>query len=174
MTTTTQTKTTTSNSAIPRLFGLEGDGWLRHANPVSVWTRFAALPLIILAIWSRDWIGWLSLVPITLSVVWMAVNPLFFRPPKSTDNWASKSVLGERIWTESDRATLPRHFRTQWATVAQLYQTVGLGILTYGLIVLDPLATVAGLFITQGGKAWFLDRMVLLYEGTSSDEQFVQ
>jgi hypothetical protein len=28
---------------------------MRHANPVSVWTRFAVLPLLALAVWSREW-----------------------------------------------------------------------------------------------------------------------
>ena len=176
MTTNTETKTTVPNSAIPRLFGLEGDGWLRHANPVSVWTRFAALPLLAVAIWCRDWIGGLSLVPIALALVWMIVNPLFFRPPRSTDNWASKGVLGERIWTETDRAALPPHFRTQWATIVQLYQVVGVALLTYGLIVLNPVAAVSGLLLTQACKSWYLDRMVLLYEEMPlrSDQQFVQ
>ena len=35
--------------SVTKLFGLEGDRWLRHANPVSVWTRFAVLPLLALA-----------------------------------------------------------------------------------------------------------------------------
>ena len=28
------------------LFGLKGENWLRHANPLSVWTRFAVVPLL--------------------------------------------------------------------------------------------------------------------------------
>jgi Family of unknown function (DUF6653) len=47
--------------SVNKLFGLEGDKWMRHANPVSVWTRFAVLPLMALAVWSREWIGWWSL-----------------------------------------------------------------------------------------------------------------
>ena len=42
---------------VTKLFGLEGEGWMRHANPVSVWTRFAVLPMGALAVWSREWIG---------------------------------------------------------------------------------------------------------------------
>ena len=61
---------------ISRLFGLEGDRWMRHTNPVSVWSRFSVLALLALAIWSRDWIGWLCLVPVALALVWMMVNPL--------------------------------------------------------------------------------------------------
>src|SRR5215218_4741490 len=86
----------TMSISVTRLFGLEGDRWLRHANPVSVWTRFAVLPLLALAIWSREWIGWWSLAAVALVLVFMMVNPLLFPPPRSTRNWASKGVFGER------------------------------------------------------------------------------
>jgi hypothetical protein len=55
--------------------------------------------VIALAIWSRDWIGWWSLLPIALAIVWMMVNPLLFATPRSTRNRASKGVFGERIWS---------------------------------------------------------------------------
>ena len=41
----------TSEQRIARLFGLTGDAWMRHANPISVWTRFSCLSLLALAIW---------------------------------------------------------------------------------------------------------------------------
>src|SRR5919108_2649722 len=28
---------------VAKLFGLQGEAWMRHANPLSVWTRFAVL-----------------------------------------------------------------------------------------------------------------------------------
>jgi hypothetical protein len=43
-------------------------------------------------------------------------------------------------------------------------QVVGMAILVCGLVELDLLAVVSGLLITQTAKAWFIDRMVLLYE----------
>ena len=43
-------------------------------------------------------------------------------------------------------------------------QVAGLAVLVYGLVALDLLAVVSGLVITQTAKAWFLDRMVLLFE----------
>jgi uncharacterized protein DUF6653 len=160
------------STTITRAFGLEGEAWMRHANPVSVWTRFAALPLLALAIWSRDWIGWLAVVPVALAVVWIAVNPLFFRPPRSTHNWASRAVFGERISTEADPAALPRQFRSRATTVATIGQVAGLALMAYGLVTLDLLATVAGLVVTQGAKAWYLDRMVLLFEHMKGDEPY--
>ena len=150
--------------SVARIFGLEGDSWMRHANPVSVWTRFLVLPMLMLAVWSRDWIGWWSLAPIALSLVWMAVNPLCFATPRSTRNWASKGVLGERIWAEGDKESFPSQFRTRALVVAAAYQSVGMALMAYGLVVLDPLATIAGLLIVQGGKAWYIDRMALLFD----------
>jgi uncharacterized membrane protein len=39
-----------------------------------------------------------------------------------------------------------------------------MAIMVYGLVELDLLAVVSGILITQAAKAWFIDRMVLLYE----------
>lgn len=154
----------THDRKVAKAFGLEGEGWMRHANPISVWTRFAALSLLSLAVWSRDWIGVWCLIPVTLAVVWMFVNPLFFKAPESTRNWASRSVLGERIWVDRDRIDLPEQFRSRAPSlVANVYSAIGMGLLAFGLVDLNILATVTGLLITHGGKVWYLDRVTLLF-----------
>jgi hypothetical protein len=117
-------------------------------------------PLLVLSIWSRDWIGWWSLIPIALSVVWLCVNPLFFTEPRSTNNWASKGVFRERIWTEGDRSAFPTEFRSRVPAVTMIFQAAGLAVLIYGLVVLDPLASVTGIVIMQLAKLWYIDRMV--------------
>jgi hypothetical protein len=151
--------------SVNKLFGLEGDRWMRHANPVSVWTRFAVLPLLALAVWSREWIGWWSLAAVALVLVFMMVNPLLFRGSGSTRNWASKSVFGEHIWSDRDTVELPRQFVTSKVPAASTaIQVAGVALLAYGLVKLDLLTVVAGLVLTQTAKAWYLDRMVLLYE----------
>ena len=140
----------TGEHRVAKLFGLEGDAWMRHANPLSVWTRFGVLPLLAVAIWSRDWIGWWCLVPVALSVVFMMVNPLLFPPPRSTRSWASKAVFGERIWTDRIRVTLPDQFaRSRVPAVAQICQLVGVAVLVGGLIELDLFAVVIGIVFTQ-------------------------
>jgi hypothetical protein len=150
--------------SVNKLFGLEGDRWMRHANPASVWTRFAVLPLLVLAVWSRDWVGWWSLAAVALALVFMMVNPLLFPPPRSTRHWTSKGVFGERIWTERDKTELPPQFRSRVLSVTYAIQVVGMAVLVYGLVRFDLLATVTGLVIAQTAKAWFIDRMVLLFE----------
>ncbi|WP_371404646.1 hypothetical protein OHA10_03085 [Kribbella sp. NBC_00662] len=163
--------TTTRETKLAQMFGLDGDSWMRHANPVSVWTRFSVLPLLTISIWSRDWIGWWSLIPIALSLVFMVVNPVLFPAPRSTRYWASKAVFGERIWAERNSVEIPEQFRSQVPNVTYTFQLVGMAFWVYGLLVLDHIglvAVVAGLVIVQCAKAWCLDRMVLLFEQLKS------
>jgi hypothetical protein len=160
-----ETTKVTGERRVAKLFGLEGETWMRHANPASVWTRFAVLPMLAISIWSRDWIGWWSLVPLALSLVFMVVNPLLFPKPRSTRNWASKGVLGERVWADRTAVELPEPFRvSRVPAVTQAIQVVGIAVLALGLVEFDLLMTVAGIVILQTAKAWYLDRMVLLFE----------
>jgi hypothetical protein len=154
----------TVETRVARAFGLSGENWMRHANPVSVWTRFAVLPLLAVSIWSRDWIGWWSLVPIVLSLVFMVVNPLLFPRPRSTRNWASKGVLGERIWADRKAVEIPQQFTSSVPNIAVAFQIVGMGVMSYGLVVLNVGDVITGIVIVQCAKAWFIDRMVLLFE----------
>ena len=159
------TESTTADSRIAKAFGLSGEnGWMRHANPASVWTRFSVLSVLSLAIWSRDWIGIWCLIPVALAIAWMFVNPLLFKAPASTRNWASRTVLGERIWVDRDKIELPEQFRSRAPSlVANVYSMIGMGLLAYGLVDLNLLATLTGILITHGGKAWYLDRVALLF-----------
>ena len=154
----------TAGARLPTVFGLQGDGWMRHASPASVGTRFTVLPLLAVSVWSRAWLGWWCLLPVALSIAWMFLNPRVFSRPRSTKNWASKAVLGERIWIEADRSSLPVAFRSRVPSLAQWYQALGLPFIVYGLIDFDVVATFAGVLIVLGGKLWYLDRMVLLFE----------
>ena len=104
------------------------------------------------------------MIGVGLAIVWMFVNPLLFKAPKSTRNWASRTVLGERIWVDRNKVELPEQFRSRAPSlIANSYSTIGMGLLVYGLVDLNLLATVTGILITHGGKAWYLDRISLLF-----------
>jgi hypothetical protein len=154
----------TMEQRVARRFGLEGDAWTRHANQLSVWTRFSCLSLIALAVWSRDWIGWYCLIAVMVATVWTVVNPRLFRVPASTSNWVSKSVFGERIWANRRSVDIPRQFQSRVPNLANAYSCIGLAFLTYGLVALNVWFVVAGIVVVHGGKLWFLDRIVLLFE----------
>lgn len=61
-----------------RAMAMDDATWQRHVNPWSVWTRVPIIGLLVLAIWSRVWLGWWCLVPIAALVVWAVVNPRAF------------------------------------------------------------------------------------------------
>lgn len=60
---------------IAAAFAMDDATWRRHANPWSVWTRFAAFPLLVLAIWSRVWLGWWAFVPVGVMMILLWYNP---------------------------------------------------------------------------------------------------
>src|SRR3954452_10504867 len=142
-----------------RLFGLQGDAWLRHANPWSVYTRIPIPAALTVAVWSRTWIGWWSLVPVGLVCLWTVLNPTAFPPPRSLDHWASKAVLGETFWSERKTVPIPRHHVTAGKLLVPL-NTVGFAVVVWGLVVQDPWIAATGLAVHMAGKNWFLDRMV--------------
>ena len=154
----------TMENRVAQLFGLRGDAWMRHANPRSVWTRFSCVSLFVIAVWSRDWIGWYCLIPIAAATAWTWINPRLFGVPASTRNWASKSVFGERIWTDRRNIQIPAQFTSRVPNLANAYSCIGLAMLVYGLVALEVWAVIAGIVIVHGGKLWYLDRMVLLFE----------
>jgi hypothetical protein len=153
----------TLENKISQLFQMDEATWTRHSNPWSVWTRNTVLPLLILGIWSRIWLGWWSLLLVAVALLWNWVNPRLFAQPETTDNWASKAVFGERVWMNRDTIPVP----TQHQSMPNILTTVaaiGTGFVAWGVIELDIWITLFGVALIYAGKLWFLDRMVWLYE----------
>jgi hypothetical protein len=145
------------------LFTMTNETWEKHANPWSVWSRMITLPILVLAIWSRIWIGWYGWVIVGILVIWLILNPKAFKKPNSTKNWASKAVLGERIWLNRKIISIPKGH----SFMAILLNTIngsGLPFLIYGLYHFNFWITILGTIIIYAGKMWFLDRMVWLFE----------
>ena len=149
--------------AAARIFAMDEATWARHASPWSVWTRVSTLPVLVLAFWSRTWLGWWCLVPIALVLVWVWLNPRLFPPPRTTESWASKATFGERVWLNRARVPIPDHHRIA-AHVLSALSAVGVALVIWGLVDLAIWPTVSGTAIAYIGKLWFCDRMVWLYE----------
>jgi hypothetical protein len=136
--------------------------WSRHANPWSVWTRYAAFPLLITAIGSYHWIGWGALLPVAVMVGFIYVNPWLFPPPRSTRNWASKAVLGERVWLAEGKPNLPDQHPHVFHALIGL-SVVNLAALIWGLVQPDAVLTIVSTINVLVAKSWFNDRMVWLF-----------
>ncbi|OWU85116.1 hypothetical protein ATO6_08715 [Oceanicola sp. 22II-s10i] len=147
-----------------RAMAMDDRAWARHANPWSVFSRFAILPLFALAVWSRVWIGWGAAVPVLAVLVFTFVNPRLFAPVAGAPRgWAGKGTAGERLWLDRRTRPVPERHVAICHVLAGL-GGVGMAVLLFGLWHLDPGVTLAGLVLSMGSKAWFVDRMVWLHE----------
>lgn len=145
-----------------RLMGMDDAAWARHANPWSGYSRFTVLPLIVLAIWARVWLGWFALLPLAASIAWAWLNPRAFAPPRSIDAWVTHGVFGERAFLNRASVPIPEH-HISWAYLLTAVSALGVPPLVYGLWVFDLAWTLLGLVLTIGGKVWFVDRMAWLW-----------
>ncbi|MCH4894618.1 hypothetical protein GO308_16040 [Sphingomonas sp. SFZ2018-12] len=154
----------TAESRVARAFGLDEVGWARHANPWSGWTRFTTcLPLLVLAIWSRVWLGWWSLAPILLALLWIWLNPRAFGPVRDDRDWIAKGVFGERLWSNRHRVAVPNRHKVM-PNVLNIASLMGFPFVVWGLVTLDLWPTVFGIAVITIGKLWYIDRMAILYE----------
>ena len=145
-----------------KAMSMDDETWSKHSNPWSVYTRFTTLPLISFAFWSREWLGFFSVVLITLSFIWVWVNPRLFNAPKSTDNWASMGTFGERIYLNHRNEIIPTH-HLDTCRILQSLSAMGLPFFVYGLYSLDIWVLILGNLWVMVFKAWFVDRMAWLY-----------
>ena len=153
----------TFEQKVASVFRLDDENWMRHANPASVWTRFTVLPLLMLAFWSRAWLGWCAMIPVALAVAWTFLNPVVFPRASTTDNWASKGVLGERVWANRDNVPVPEHHR-RVPNLLNALAGIGMVLIIWGVIALSIWPTITGTAIAFAFKVWYVDRMVWLYE----------
>ena len=137
--------------------------WQRHVNPWSGWTRVATLPLLALAVWSRVWIGWWALLPAAIVLFWVWLNPRLFPVPKSTDNWMSEGVLGERVWLANQPGTISDRHRRVVRTLVGI-SAAGSIVFLLGLLLLNLTMTLVGMSIAMLAKLWLVDRMVWILE----------
>ena len=146
-----------------RMMAMDDATWARHANPLSVYSRMSILPLMSLAVISRIWLGWYALVPVALVILWTWWNPRAFGPPKTTDSWSAHGTFGERVFLNRKNIPIPAH-QSRWAIALGGVSGVGAIPWIYGLWSLDYGMVLFGLALMIGGKLWFVDRMVWLYQ----------
>lgn len=150
------------------LFRLDDEGWERHAAPWSVWTRIATWPVLMFVLWSFHWWGVWSLLPLAVVAGWLVLNPRAFPPPVSTKSWASRAVLGERVYLLRDLHPIPIEHANA-ATVLSIGSGVGALLMGAGLLTAEPTAFLMGGIAVFFCKLWFIDRMVWLYDDMSRE-----
>ncbi|WP_199335003.1 DUF6653 family protein [Streptomyces sp. GMR22] len=146
-------------NAAAAVHGMSGETWKRHANPWSVWTRFAAIPAFELAVWSRQWLGWWCLAAVVAVVVWLWLNVRLFKPVAPI-SWAARGIYGEQLHV--DGRFPAEHRRTlNWLIASGL---AGFVLIAWGLIVLQVWPLTLGTVMVVLAQLWRIDRYGLLFQ----------
>lgn len=74
--------------------------WDRHSNPKSGWSRAGLTPVLLYAVYRRNWKLLVAAVAFTF------LNPILFSPPEDEDAWMTRVVLAEEWWTEEQNEQL--------------------------------------------------------------------
>lgn len=146
-----------------RLMTMSDAVWIRHANPWSVWTRFAMFPFWFIAIWSWTWIGGWALLPVFLLAFWTWLNPRVFAPYRDDGHWGTRGVLGERIFVNRKTVPIPLEFLIVAHLLSGLAMVSLVGAVI-GFILADFRIALGGWLLAVTFKMWFVDRMAWLYD----------
>lgn len=146
-----------------RLMSMDDTVWARHANPLSVYSRIAGGTAVFLAVWSPYWLGWWGAVLIALAAMWIWLNPRLFPPPEDTKSWATRGVLGERVFLNRKKVPVPEAHR-RVALIATGCAAAFLGLTILGLVKQEFWLAFTAWHASTVAKLWFCDRMVWLWD----------
>lgn len=134
---------------------LEERFWARHSNPWSGWSRVPTGPVLVYAIYRREW--WL----LWAALLWAALNPFLFSPPENEEAWMTRAVLAERWWIRETG------HRTMGVTRPNSYNTGGAlaaVCAVYAAWKRRPVGTTLGTALMVGLKLWWLRTLVRRYD----------
>ncbi|MFC4550294.1 MULTISPECIES: DUF6653 family protein [Halorussus] len=132
--------------------------WDRHANPASGWSRVPTGPLLVYALYRRNW----ALLGATVAFV--LVNPVLFPareadasgPDGAEEGWMTKGVRGEQLWLRGADAGL-----ANWLNVLNVPV---FAYALYAAVRRKPRAAAAATAAAMALKLAFVGRMARLYE----------
>lgn len=134
--------------------------WLRHANPKSGWSRTVTLPVLLYAVYHRNW-------RLLAAVVAFAIlNPLLFPPPESDDAWMTRVVLAERWWTTEMRRGV---FDVSYPNVLNV---VNVPTSAYALLAAyrrQPVRAILAGGASMALKFWFVGALVRRYDARETE-----
>ena len=138
---------------------IETTFWRRHANPLSGWSRVPTGPIIVFAIYRRDWrlLG--------AAMVWTLLNPILFAPPETEDAWMTRAVLAERWWLDKGNRTVGLDYPNVCNAVGAL--AFGSAVYAAGRRHGRAAAIATAVGVTM--KFWWLGVLVRRYDDRASD-----
>lgn len=103
---------------------------------------------------------------VAVVALWLWWNPHAFAPIDEPVAWSSRGIYGERLWLR-DRCGMPAGF----AVVQRIWiigTIAGVGLLGWGLMILQLWPSVFGAVLISYGQLWRIDRLGLFYDEVTS------
>ncbi|MDF1695779.1 MAG: hypothetical protein P1U56_08115 [Saprospiraceae bacterium] len=148
---------------LSKLCGKKAKTLAKNTNPFNVLTQYLLLPILIVLLWNRQWLGWIYIFPLVLIMYWLIFNPVF--PKYSSKNrWASKAILGTDIYLNRDKIPIPTHHKIVILQFLQVIFFCGVVGSIGSAIYYSICGVTIGMTVAYLTRSWILDRMVWLYE----------
>lgn len=128
--------------------------WERHANPWSGWTRAATTPVLVYALYRRDW------RLLAAAIGWLVVNPAAFPAPTDDEAWMTRGVLAEREWLRRGNGT----FGTSWPNVLNLLNLPVTLYVGWATLRRRPLHAVVATALLMALKLLWIDELIARIE----------
>jgi len=135
--------------------------WRRHSNPASGWSRVPVGPVLIYAVYRRDF----RLVAAAL--VWTAINPILFSPPESADAWMTRAVLAERWWIRDENNPT---VGLGYPNVTNAVGALGFVYALYAAWRRRPAGAAIGAAASVALKLWWLRVLVRRYDAATAPD----
>lgn len=135
--------------------------WERHANPKSGWSRTLLGPMLLLALYRRDW------RLLVLAVAFTVVNPVLFgRPDPDAESWMKRAVEAERWWLAEGNTTMD----LGWPNVLNV---ANVPTFFYALLAAyrrQPIRATVALAASMGLKFGWIEVIAREYDGARRNE----
>lgn len=141
---------------VPRVPGrVEEQFWARHSNPWSGWSRVPTGPVLVYAVYRREW------RLLVAGLLWAVINPVLFSPPENDAAWMTRAVLAERWWTRDEGN---RTVGLSYPNVCNAGTAAAAVYALYAAWRQRPVGTALGTALTVVLKLWWLRVVVRHYD----------
>lgn len=129
--------------------------WERHSNPKSGWSRVLVIPVLLYAVYQRNW----RLA--AAAIVFTVVNPFLFSPPKDDRAWMTRIVRAEQWWTDKQGESV---LGLSYPNVLNLLNIPATGYAFVSAYRKKPIQAVIGGVASISLKFWYVGALVRRYD----------
>lgn len=129
--------------------------WERHSNPKSGWSRALVMPVLLYAVYHRNWRLAVA------AVVFTAINPVLFSPPADDNAWMTRVVLAEEWWTDEQQQNV---LGRSYPNSLNLLNIPVTGYAFVSAYRREPIRTALGGSASMLLKFWYVGALVRRYD----------